>query len=110
MKARIQRVQPALECLRFYCNMTMLGLTPARLSAPLAEQQFYIPVFTRPGPSDFNLFGPLKESLRTRCFSSDEEVKTAVRKWLKMQPVEFYNEGICALVKRWEKANWKVED
>ena len=21
-----------------------------------------------------------------------------------MQPVEFYNEGICALVKRWEKA------
>ena len=35
------------KCLRFYCNMTMLGLTPAsklvRSSAPLAGQQFHIP-------------------------------------------------------------------
>ena len=43
-------------------------------------------------------------------FSSNEEVKAAVRKWLKTQPVEFYNEGICALVKRWEKPVWKVRD
>ena len=58
-------------------------------------------------PSDSHLFGPLKESLRGRHFSSDEEIKTAVRKWLKMQPVEFYNKGICALIKSWEKAVWK---
>ena len=51
-------------------------------------------------PSDFRLFGPLKESLRGRHFFSDKEVKTTVRKWLKTQPVEFYNEGICALVKK----------
>ena len=50
-------------------------------------------------PSDFHSFGPLKESLRGQHFSSDEDVKTAVRKWLKTQPVEFYNERICALVK-----------
>ena len=35
------------KCLRFYCNMTTLGLTPAskpmRSSAPLAGEQFYIP-------------------------------------------------------------------
>ena len=55
-------------------------------------------------PSDFHLFGPLKKSLRGQHFSSDEEVKTAVRKWLKTQPKEFYNEEICALIKRWEKA------
>ena len=54
--------------------------------------------------SDFHLFEPIKESLRGRHFSSDEEVKTAVRKWLKTQLVEFYNKGICALIKRWEKA------
>ena len=59
--------------------------------------------------SDFHLFGPFKESLRRQHFSSDEEVKTAVRKWLKTQPVEFY-EGICALVKRWEKAVFKAGD
>ena len=51
-------------------------------------------------PCDFQLFLPLKESLRGRHFSSDEEVKTAVRKWLETLPVEFYNERICALVKR----------
>ena len=50
-------------------------------------------------PSDFNLLWPFKQSLRGRHFSSDEEVKTAVRKWLKTQPVEFYNEGICSLLK-----------
>ena len=47
LKARIRRVRPAWKCLRFYCNMTTLGLTPAsklvRSSAPLAGQQFYIP-------------------------------------------------------------------
>ena len=61
-------------------------------------------------PSDFHLFGPLKESLRGRHFSSDKEVKTAVRKWLKTQPVEFYNEEICPLVKKWEKAVQKEGD
>ena len=50
-----------------------------------------------------------KESLRGRRFSSDEEVKTAVWKWLNTQPVEFYNKG-CGLVKRWKKAVWKAGD
>ena len=57
----------------------------------------YLPDLALP---DFHLFWPLKESLKGRHFSSDEKVKTAVRKWLKTQPVEFYNEEICALVKR----------
>ena len=47
LKARIQRVRPVGKCLRFYCNMTTLGLTPAskpvRSLAPLAGQQFHIP-------------------------------------------------------------------
>ena len=61
-------------------------------------------------PSDFRLFEPLKESLRRRHLSSDKKIKTAVSKWLKTQPVEFYNEGICAVVKRWETAVWKAGD
>ena len=44
--------------------------------------------------SDCHLFGPLKESLRRPHFSSNKEVKTAVMKWLKTQPVKFYNEEI----------------
>ena len=51
--------------------------------------------------SDFYLFGP-----------SDEEVKNEEvnRKWLKMQPIEFYNKEICALVKRCKKSVWKAGD
>ena len=60
--------------------------------------------------SDFQLFGTLKESLRRQHLSSDKEMKTAVRKWLKTQPVEFYDEGICAVVKRWETAIRKAAD
>ena len=49
-------------------------------------------------PSDFHLFGPQRK-FEGATFSNDEEFKTANRKWLKTQPVEFYNEGICTLVK-----------
>ena len=81
----------------------MLGLTPAsklvRLSAPLAGQQFHNPHICQTWHCLTSIcVGPLKESLKGRHFSSDEEVKIAVRKWLKAQHVEFYNEGICALI------------
>ena len=85
--------------------MTTLGLTPA--SKPVRSRQLlwlennftssYLPDLAS---YDFHLFGPLKEGLQGQYFSSDEEIKTAVGKWLKMQPVELYNEGICALVKK----------
>ena len=37
-------------------------------------------------PSDFHLFGPLKEALSGRRFSCDDEVKAAVHQWLRAQP------------------------
>ncbi|KAF6028815.1 hypothetical protein EB796_012879 [Bugula neritina] len=55
-------------------------------------------------PSDFHLFGPMKEGLRGQRFSTDEEVKTAVRSWLRSQPSFFYEAGIHALIKRWTAA------
>ena len=67
----------------------------------------YLPELTL---SDFHLFGPLKESLRGWHFSSDEEVKTAVRKWLKTKSIKFYNKEICSLIKRWEKTVQKAGD
>ena len=84
--------------------MTALGFTPASKPSGhqllLLDNNFTSPYSPDLEPSDFHLFGPLKESLSGRHFSNDEEAITAVRKWLKTQPVEFYNEGICALVKR----------
>jgi histone-lysine N-methyltransferase SETMAR len=46
-------------------------------------------------PSDYHVFGPLKK------FSTDDETKEAVHRWLRSQSKEFFSRGIQALVKRW---------
>lgn len=52
-------------------------------------------------PSDFHVFGKLKDAMGGKHFQSDEEVKTAVHEWLQAQPKEFFKRGIHALPKRW---------
>jgi histone-lysine N-methyltransferase SETMAR len=52
-------------------------------------------------PSDYHVFGALKEELSGRKFKSDEEVQAAVHDWLQRQPKDFFSRGIQALVKRW---------
>jgi hypothetical protein len=37
----------------------------------------------------FHMFGPMKEALRGRRFSSDEDIIGAVQNWLKTQPKNF---------------------
>ncbi|PNF23181.1 hypothetical protein B7P43_G02737 [Cryptotermes secundus] len=61
-------------------------------------------------PSDYHLFGPLKEALRGRRFTSDQEVKEAVHVWLATQPKTFFSEGIRKLVQRWTKCVEKQGD
>ena len=48
-------------------------------------------------PSDFNMFGPLKEAMGRKKFRSDEEVRHAVHEWLRGLPKEFFSKGIYAL-------------
>ena len=55
-------------------------------------------------PSDYHLFGPMKEGLQGNQYGNDNEVKTAVLNWLRHQPAEFYNTGIHAFVHRWTLA------
>ena len=61
-------------------------------------------------PSDFHLFGPLKESMKGIHFQTDEEVKAAVSNWLRIQSTEFYAKGIDNLISRWNKCVAKEED
>jgi hypothetical protein len=56
--------------------------TPERfqeLEWELLEHLLYSPVLA---PSDFRLFGPLKNHLGGKRFTDDEEVETEVWKWL----------------------------
>ena len=47
------------------------------------------PYSTNVAPSDYHMFGPLKEVLRGHRFISDQELKEAVHAWLAAQPKTF---------------------
>ena len=44
-------------------------------------------------PSDFHLFGPLKDVVRGTRFENDESVIRAVRTWLREQETGWYSTG-----------------
>ncbi|GBO29128.1 hypothetical protein AVEN_240790-1 [Araneus ventricosus] len=54
-------------------------------------------------PSDFHLFGPLRQHLGGKHFADDDDVQHEVLMWMREQPKEFYAAGIGALIKRWDK-------
>jgi len=45
-------------------------------------------------PSDFHLFGLLKNALQGRRFSCDDDVKAVVHQWLRAQSKRFFADGI----------------
>jgi hypothetical protein len=51
-------------------------------------------------PSDFYLFGPLKNHRSAEHFPDDEAVEREVTAWFRQQPKEFYAAGFQGLVKR----------
>ena len=61
-------------------------------------------------PSDYHLFGPLKEALRGRRFASDQELKEAVMHGSLLNQKYFFSEGIKKLVRWWEKCIEKQGD
>jgi histone-lysine N-methyltransferase SETMAR len=71
--------------------------TLVKLGFTVLEHPAYSPDLA---PSDYHLFGPLKEALRGRRFTSDKEVKEAVHEWLAAQPKTFFSEGIQKLLEQ----------
>jgi len=55
-------------------------------------------------PSDYFLFRVMKKILRSKLFSSDEEVKEPVTTWFEEQPKDiFFSRGINSLQQKWAK-------
>jgi len=54
-------------------------------------------------PSDYHLFGLLKEHLGGKHFRNNEEVIQDVQEWLHWQPKYFVLSGIRKLPDRWRK-------
>ena len=49
-------------------------------------------------PSNYHLFGAIKDALRDKHYGNDKEVKITFKNWLCKQPPEFYKTGIYALI------------
>jgi histone-lysine N-methyltransferase SETMAR len=81
------------------------GATQERIRELLVEWELleHPPYSPDVVPSDFHLFGPLKNHFGGKCSVDDAEVETKVRKWLRQQSKDFYAAGFEALVKRWDK-------
>ena len=78
-----------------------------KLKFELLAQPLYSPDLA---PSDYHLFGPLREALRGCRFTSVQELKEAVHAWLAAQPKKFFSEGINKLVQWWKKCIEKQGD
>ena len=61
-------------------------------------------------PSDFQVFGPLKEAMGCQSFRSDEEVQQAVHEWLHSQPKAFFCRAIHVISKRWNTCMVRKKD
>jgi len=54
-------------------------------------------------PSDYHLFGPLKDHLDGKRFRNNREVIHNVQEWIHWQPKYFVLSGIRKLPDRWRK-------
>jgi transposase len=52
---------------------------------------------------NFHLLPHLKRDLKGTHFTSDDEVKQAVKSWIKQRTPEFFIDGMRKLVLHWEK-------
>ena len=95
-----------------WCMTMHVHTRPATLSKPLImwvsvlEHAAYSPDLA---PSDYHLFGPLKNALRGRRFSTDKDVREGVHNCLRYQPKTFL-EGILKFLDRWNKCIEKEWD
>ena len=72
--------------------------TLVKLGFTVLEHLAYSPDLA---PSDYHLFGPLKDALRGCRFTWDKGVKKAVHEWLAAQPKTFFSEGIQKFLECW---------
>ena len=54
-------------------------------------------------PSDFHLFGPLKDPLHGRRFDSESELKSAVNAVVKTLSKDWFEDGMKKVAERWRK-------
>jgi hypothetical protein len=54
-------------------------------------------------PTDYHLFGSLKDYLRGLHYETEEAVQEAVRSWLRGAGTDFYRRGVFKILQHWQK-------
>ena len=107
LKARIARVRP--EKRETFCLQHDNARPHTSLKTTECVAKFGWTVLSHPpyspdlAPSDFHLFGALKDGLRGQHFPDNNVVIADVKKWTTSAGTDFYERGIKALVHRWRK-------
>ncbi len=86
-----------------YCTITQ-DRTPWKFWLPpsvtSALNWFRTPYSPDMVPSDYHLFGSLKEHLGGKRFEDEDEINSTVIEWIDFQPTDFFRRGIHALQER----------
>jgi len=108
LKARISRVRPEKKKTTFLLQHdnvrphTSLKTVEhiANLGWTVLPHPPYSPDLA---PSDFHLFGPMKDGLRGQHFPSNDAVVRAVEQWATSAGADYYECDMQAIVHRWRK-------
>ena len=95
---RLGICQLLLNARRYVTTKTIK--TIGQMSFEMLQYSVYSPDLA---PSDYNLFGSLKDDLQGCQFFTDEAARKAVHKWLHDQPKTFFFDRIYKLVDCWKK-------
>ena len=108
LKQAIRKKRPSLEATNITLHHDMARSHTVHITAQeianlgwkIMPQPPYSPDLA---PSDFHLFGPLKDELRDHHFKTDEDGKRAVREWVKKSESAFFRAGFRRWAERWVK-------
>ena len=104
LKARISRVRPEKK------TTFLLQHDNARLHTSLETAWTVVPhppYSPDLAPSDFHLFGQMKDGLRRQHFPSNDAVVPAVKQRTTSAGADFYERGTQVVVHRWRKSQWR---
>lgn len=96
---------PNWKCQRCFCSMTTPGRTPESEHEKSSVLLGGALSLTHPVLLTWHHLTTIcLDSIRRDYYSDDDQVKDAVRNWLRAQPAKFYATVIHALVHRWTTA------
>ncbi|GFR71205.1 transposase [Elysia marginata] len=102
LSVRFKRVRPTKDAILYHDNTRLH--TSLQTEEAMHKMNFVALQSNSPdlAPSDFYLPSTLKENLRGNHYESDEDVEAAVRHWFRQKCVDFFNDGMRQLVRRWQ--------